>query len=110
MTRARKILLVFLVAACVPAGVAISNVVGAGGRPPPPHGILPVGDLGGVPGTDSLEATVADPEVADREWAVTVFKSRSGKPCVARGRKQGNQVGEVGPDGTFRAYPIEERA
>ena len=47
---------------------------------------------------------------AAREWAVTVFKSKGGPTCVARGRKQGSQVGEVGSDGKFGAYPIEDGA
>src|ERR1044072_8484964 len=110
MRPTRKIVPALLVVACVPAGVGISNVLGAGEPAPPWDGIPPTGDLAGVPGTDTLEATVADPKVKGRDWAVTVFRSKGGQTCVARGRKQGDQVGEVGPDGRFGAYPIEDGA
>lgn len=89
-------------------GFTAASVIGSADPPAQPHGILEPGGLAGVPGSDDVDHVKPDPQGKGRQWAVTVFKAKNGQTCVEPGRKQGNEVGNVKPDGDFAPYPIED--
>ena len=110
MLLTRKALVGLGIILCAPIGFAVANGIADPPPPQPPHGELQPGGLAGVRGTDSIERVTRDPSGKGRDWAVTVFKAKNGQDCVAPGRKVGQQVGDVAPDGSFTPYPIEDGA
>jgi len=114
MLLTRKALITLGICLCAPIGFAMATEIAGDHAPPPPqpaqHGVLEPGQLAGVRGSESVEQVTRDPRGEGQDWGITVFKSKGGQTCVARGRKVGKKVGEVDPDGRFTEYPIEDGA
>jgi hypothetical protein len=102
MRRPLAALIVLL--ACAAVGFAAATVIGSTGDAADDD------RLAGKPGSEALDTAQPDPSGAGREWAVTVFTARNGQKCAAVGRRVGDKVGSVAPDGTFTPYPIEDGA
>jgi len=112
MTRRSKIIATAATVACVPVGFAGATAVV--GTPVTPRAgvVTDAGGYAGVAGSESIERVTPDLAAGGtgKPWALTVFKAHNGQTCAAPGRKQGNAVGSVNPDGSVTPYPIEDSA
>jgi hypothetical protein len=102
MTRSVKIRLIAAVVFCVCAGVASASV------------LVPLPGADSISGPDALQpdggsvatgATAADP-AGGPDWAVRVYRSKTGQTCPEAGRVYDGDFGVVDDAGRFTALPV----